>query len=413
MAHATHQVLEQLEHALGNGTVPLEEKRRAAQLLSRLKSPVQVVLVGRSGSGKSRLINMITGELVVPDGADLPPLEIVYGPQLRTVYLMVDGSEQAHDGLRLDQPAPSEAAIVRAELPLDVLKRLSLTELSLAGSPADQRAIADWAMQRADIVLWCSQSFDASEQALWSTADEALKDHSFLVLTKADQLQMKGVLSDRIAELESVVAEEFFRMYPVATIQAISSGSADNNRDEDIWTASGGKALMDAVQRLVDTGRSADADNALMFINRFAPSRARAVAVKGEESGARQYIKTDDEYVEVQLGKESDGEHEQIFQKALEFLQSRADLMLGAVEENSPDKQTLILDHCLETANKLSEIMMEVDLGGTSLSDIQEDVLECSDMMVLFHLEKTEDAATDAVTLLFQIKKEMSVAAAT
>jgi hypothetical protein len=38
--------------------------------------------------------------------------------------------------------------------------------------------------------------------------------------------------------------------------------------------------------------------------------------------------------------------------------------------------------------------------------------MECSDMMVLFHLEKSEDAATDAVTLLLQLKKEMSLAVA-
>ena len=418
-ALASNAIVQQLEHALGTGDVPNEEKRRVAQLLSRLKSPVQVVLLGQAGSGKSRLINMLIGETVIPDTADLPPLEIVFGPQPRTVYLMADGSEQAHDGLHLDQPAPTETAIARIELPFPFLKRQSLTELTLSGSPLEQRTIVDWGMSRANIVLWCSQTFDASEQALWSSAKDALKDHSFLVLTKADQLQMKGVLTDRIAHLEDIVAEEFYRMYPVATIQAISASGADGARDEGIWTSSGGRALVDAVGQLVETGRSADADNALMFLNRYA-----SVQPPPQDAAPSQHQKPapDQEPPQSARQEQQSARQEQpqaknapahIFKEALEFLQSRADQMLNAVHENGPDQQTIILDHCLETATRLSEIMMETEAGDPSLSDIQDDVMECGDLMVLFHLEKTEDAATEAVTLLLQLKKEMSVAVAT
>ena len=422
-ALASNGVVQQLEHALGTGHVPNEEKRRAAQLLSRLKSPVQVVLIGQPGTGKSRLINMLVGETVIPETSDLPPLEIVFGPKPRTVYLMADGSEQARDGLHLDQLSPTETAIVRAELPIAFLKRQSLTELTLSGSPLEQKTIVDWAMSRANIVLWCSQNFDTSEQALWSSAREALKDHSFLVLTKADQLQMKGVLTDRIARLEDVVAEEFYRMYPVATIQAISASGTDGARDEDTWTSSGGKALVDAVAQLVETGRSADADNALMFLNRYAPTLQHAQMAATEPPSHHQNVETGDEQPQntgSNTGPNTGQTHTQtqngtahVFNEALEFLQSRADQMLNAVHENGPDQQTIVLDHCLETATKLSELMMEAEAGDPSLSGIQDDVMECSDLMVLFHLEKSEDAATEAVTLLLQLKKEMSVAVAT
>jgi len=273
-------VQQQLEQALDYGHVPDEEKRRAEQLLMRLKSPVRVVLIGKPGSGKSRLVNMLTGQSVIPETPDLPPLEVRFGPQPRTVYLMADGAEQACDGLQLDLPPPPETAIIRAELPLEVLNRFCLTEISLEGSATDQKALVYWALNRADIVLWCSQAFDASEQALWAPAEEALKDHSFLVLTKADQLQMKGVLSDRIGQLEEIVAEEFFRMYPIATIQAISASSDSEIRDAPLWASSGGKALMDAINKVVNTGRSADADNALMFLRRNAPTLPNPTQVK-------------------------------------------------------------------------------------------------------------------------------------
>lgn len=418
IAQASHRVLEQLEHALDTGHVPDEEKRRAAQLLSRLKSPVHVVLIGLPGSGKSRLVNMLTDSSVIPESASLPPLEVAHGMQPRTVYLMSDGSEQSHDGLVLDRPVPPDTAIVRAELPLAILDNLSLTELSLSGTQAEQKAIASWAMNRADIVLWCSQSFDPTEQALWSSASDTLKDHSFLVLTKADQLQMKGILTDRLAHLEDIVAEEFYGMYPVATIQAISSGGADG-RDMDIWTSSGGKALQDAVQRLVETGQNADTDNALMFLSRHAsavpceeridakPTRPPQPTNTSAQAPGKHTASNDRPVAPVKRDPTP------AFRQALGFLQNRSELMLAAFEGNRPDKQAFVLDHCLETATRLSEIILDAEQADPDLLDIHEDVMECSDMMVLFHLEKTDDAAADAVTLLLQLKKEMSVASAT
>ena len=404
---ASARVQDQLAQAIDTGQVPDEEKRRAAQLLRRLKSSVEVVLIGRPGSGKSRLVNMLTGMTVIPETGRLPPLEVRYAPVPRTVYLMADGSEKCRDGHHLDQPTPAGTAIIRAEMPLDILTRLSLTEICLEGSPGEQKTIVDWAMNRADIVLWCSQDFDASEQALWAGAGEVLKDHSFLVLTKADQLQMKGVLSERIARLQDIVAEEFLAMFPLATIQAISASPSGGERDQGLWTSSGGKALMDAVLRLVATGRRADADNALIFLRRTGVE----LSIDGPEVAtpeppgrvaARDRVEPG--------GPQKAGVDMKVFGEALDFLQQRADQMLRVLRGEGPGNQAVVLDHCLETANRLSEIIQQVEATGPPLSDIQDDVIECGDMMVLFHLEKTEDAAEDAVTMLLQLKKEMAVA---
>lgn len=403
-ALATDMVLEQLENALGASQFPAEAKQRGALLLSRLKSPVQVVLLGREDSGKSRLANMLLGDAVMPTVPDVPALEIAAGPVARTVYLMEDGSSQQQQA---GQPVPPGTAIVRVEHPLPLLNKLSLTEVSLTGSPANQKAAADWAMQRADIVLWCTQTFDATEQALWGSAHEALKDHSFLVLTKADQLLMKGTLPDRIAQLQNVVAEEFYSLFPVATLQAITARGSDGTPDKDMWDASGGKALMDAMLRLVDTGRTADTDNARMFLNRYATAvpkvtRPAPVAKPAAPKPAAPLAGKN-------TGKEQDTK--EVFSKALEFLQSRATTLINTLDDQGPDNQVFVLDHCLETANTLTEMMMGIEMSDPLVVDIQDDVLECTDMMLLFQLEKTEDAAADAVTLLLQLKKEMSEAA--
>lgn len=403
---AISTVQQQLENALKTGHVPDEEIRRAAQLLKRLKSPVRVVLIGRQGSGKSRLINLLAGMTIVPDTADLPPLEVRYGTSARTDFLMADGSEQSLEGLHLDQLLPDETAIVRAVLPQPILKRLTLTEVCLEGTLSDQKTMAEWAMNRADIVLWCSQSFDATERALWASAGETLKGHSFLVLTKADQLQMKGVLAARIEQLENSVAEVFFRVVPVATIQAISANPPDGTRDEKIWAASGGKVLIEAILQLVSTGRRADADNAMIFLRRNAqriPPETQPLNTQKTAPLTRHIAVSADDA----SGETPDT---QVYRDALEFLQQRADQMLRALQANSHDNQSFVLDHCLETSNTLTEMIMETETSDTTLANIQDDTMECGDMIVLYQLENTDDAALDAVTLLLQLKKDMAIA---
>ena len=412
-ALATDMVLEQLEQVLGVDQFPTEAKQRGALLLSRLKSPVQVVLLGRENSGKSRLANMLLGDAVMPTIPDVPALEIAAGPVPRTVYLMEDGSSQQQNAAEVGQPVPPGTAIVRVEHPLPLLNKLSLTEVSLTGSPANQQAAADWAIQRADIVLWCTQTFDATEQALWSSAQDALKDHSFLILTKADQLLMKGSLPDRIAQLEDVVAEEFYSLFPVATLQAITARQPDGTRDKDLWDASGGKALLDAILRLVDTGRTADTDNARMFLNRYAaalPEVTRVAKPAPATSGpSKSAPNSDKQKTAARLATKGNSQDtKEVLSKALEFLKNRANTLINTLDDTGPDKQVFVLDHCLETANILTEMMLDLELTDPLVVEIQDDVMECTDMMLLFQLEKTEDAAADAVTLLLQLKKGMS-----
>lgn len=416
MAKATGNVVEQLEQALGTGQVPAEAKRRGALLLSRLRSPVQVVLVGHAGTGKSRLVNMLAGETVIPEKTGLPVVEVCNGPEPRIVHLFEDGTEHVAASPDLQVAPPDGTAMVRVETPLKALQRYSLIEVDLGSTEDEQKAAAEWAARRADIVLWCTQDFGEEEHALWSAAPDALKDHSFLVLTKADQLLMKGVLPERIAALEDVVAEEFYSMFPIATIQAISSLGDGGIADEGLWTTSGARALTQAVFKLVETGRNADADNALMFLQRYAPDlpggfHPPAVSRSSPAVPAPVQNRPEAPKSEPVADRSDLANRSKMFTQALDFLQKRADTLLNSMQENASGEKGFVLDHCMETAKELSEIILEAEESDPSVSDIHDDVMECSDMMVLFQLEKTEDAAEDAVTLLLQLKKDMAKAA--
>ncbi|TNF59739.1 MAG: hypothetical protein EP307_09880 [Rhodobacteraceae bacterium] len=408
----TENVLQELAAALSSDQVPREAKLHGSRLLDRLQAPVQVVVMGKPQSGKSRLINMLLGQPVYPRIADLPAFEVVHGDRERTLIVHEDERVEDWRGGAGD-PLPADTAMVRVELPLPILRRLALTEVTLSGPTDAQRAAAAWAMDRADIAIWCTQSFDAIERSLWAPAPDRLKDHSFLVITKADQLLMKGQLQGRLAELEDIVAQEFHSLYSVATIQAISAREKASDPDGGGWTASGGRALHDAVLRLVETGRRADADNALLFLSRYSAIIAQA-ARRPEPAREKAPTEAQRPAPVARVALDAPGlvgmstRNRQIFSEALDYLQERADRMITAMEAAGGNSQGMILDHCLETANTLSELLADFDSSDPALSALQDDVLESADMMLLLRLEQTEDAAADAVTLLMQLKKEVA-----
>ncbi len=398
-------VVETLAAALASDRVPGEARLHGARLLERLKTPVNVVVLGKPQVGKSRLIHMLLGRPLPRPVADLPAFEVMHGPRDRQLLLREDSRiEDWTDGVRSD--LPEDAAMMRVELPVPLLTRMTLTEVTLQGPPEAMRAVADWAFERADIVLWCTQGFDAIERALWAVAPDTLKDHSFLVLTKADHLLMKGQLQDRLADLSVIVAQEFHSLFPVATNQAISARSDAGQTQNDLWAASGGRALHDAVLRLVETGRRADADNALLFLSRYAaamghpagrtaPPRPAAPAADAGADAA-----TPDAAAELQRA--------QVLAEALAYLQDRADRLLSELDMTASDDCAHVLSHCLETATTLSDLLGEFAREDAALTGIQDDIQESADMMLLLQLERSEDAATDAVTLLLQLKKDMA-----
>jgi hypothetical protein len=396
-------VVETLSAALTSERIPGEARLHGARLLDRLKTPVNVVVMGRPQVGKSRLIQMLLGRPLPRPVADLPAFEVMHGPRDRQLLLREESRiEDWTDGARTE--LPEDAAMMRLELPVPLLTRMTLTEVALEGPPEEMRAVADWAFDRADIVLWCTQGFDAIERALWAVAPDMLKDHSFLVLTKADHLLMKGQLQDRLADLSQIVAQEFHSLYPVATLQAISARAGTGQTGQDIWSASGGRALHDAVLRLVETGRRADADNALLFLSRYAAATGHAAAhpvspVVAQGPATAEATAED---------AADDLERAQVLAEALAYLQDRADRLLSDLDMAASDDCGHVLAHCLETATTLSDLLGEFAREDAALTGLQDDIQESADMMLLLQLEQSEDAATDAVTLLLQLKKDMS-----
>lgn len=388
-------------------TTPLKPEVLAwgQRLVSRLASDIQVVVVGPPDCGKTSVINMLSGEPDLPKGCDVPVIELAAGATRRVVIESGEGEITTRPGHLSDQPVPPDTVRVRQETARADLRGVGFTKVTLAGSPARQAALLNWAVGRADIVLWCTQTFGPPERELWRDVPDAVKDHSFLVLTMADQLLMKGILSERIADLEAGMEDGFLNLFPLATIQAIAAraSGADGQAGQvgqvgqvGLWKSSGGQAVQHAIDRQIASGRMADQDSAHLFLNRYAPGRAPNRVAPEPEPEAAQAATTEPE----------DARPKQVFGDALRVLQTHADRMLAQMgQDQMPDAAT-VLDQCSAAAAALSDVLGET--AQDAAQTLRADASEASDMMMLFRLEQTEDAAADAVTLLLQLKREVA-----
>ena len=440
-------VIERLEGALSGDTMPKAARDYAEHLIKRLSQPVRVSVLGLPQSGKSELINMFVGRRLLPKDVQLPTTELVWGEQEAMTVTHVDGTIDRVDGIHLAELSGGSAAFLRLELPVAILERINLLEVVTNGAAEEIESAIDWAVRRTDIALWCSQAFDKEEQSVWSRVPDSLKDHAFLVLTKADVLSAAKLLSTRVAELESVVAEEFHSLFAVATLQAVRA-YRDGQVDEALFHASGGGALSSEILRHAERGRRADFDSAHMFLARYqvkgapapsnssrppsemkVPSRPTSKVVPEVETPPMR----SEPPVEVAAPVEEPAQTEapapvetaeapnpalpalpkvtnvEAFADAMKFLKRRGDSLAEAVANLEEGQTKPLIDQCVGAVEHLVDQFSMDDSGCEATDAFIDELSEAQDMMVLMQVEDGDGPAADAVTLLLQLRRDMEM----
>lgn len=394
-------VLRQLEQSLCSDALTPAASEQGRHLLERLNSPVRTVILGLPGSGKSQIFNLLAGKAVLSGRASLPSVELTFAEKSQTVFTLKNGETKTTDGIMPQDAENLGATFVSLEASLPVLAQTSLLDVFVGSDAEDQQAKIDWAIKRADIVLWCSQEFTAEERKIWSAVPDAMKDHSFFVLTKADSFSSKDALAARISALEDVVAEEFHSLVPVATLQANAAIATDCGVDEDLLSASGGKALIDVVLRQVELGRRADMDSVVLFLSRHKIVTGTP-GVKPEDLGIGAATALNLTPVQSQAAKDA-------VCGALEYLHQRATDLLPVADLADPDHATAILEHCSDTANNLAELITSKSSQVPDYMQLQDDIAEVSELLLLMRLEDGQGPAADAVTLLLQLRRDLEL----
>lgn len=416
-------VIETLEIALASDSLPVAARDYASHLLRRLGSPVRMSVLGLPGSGKSELINMFVGRRLFPKDARLPTTEIVYGATERMTVTRADGKIVTEDGIDLKKVSGKNAAFLKVELAAPILQRISLLEVVTDGTAAELSSAIDWSVRRTDIALWCSQTFDEDEQAVWRRVPDSLKDHAFLVLTKADELSADKSLSKRVAALETVVAEEFHSLFAVATLQAIKAYRSDGAIDEAMYHASGGGALTAEILRHAERGRRADFDGAHMFLARYkirlvpAPPKAKKVSATAPANVAPAKDLVEPRNAEVPkptapqaatTPAETVG-NVALLSDAVRFLKRRGDSLGDSAAALGEGRAKGLVDQCVNTVEYLVDLFSQDDSGCPVADAFIDELAEAADMMVLMQVEDGDGAAADAATLLLQLRRDMEM----
>ncbi|MEO9823205.1 MAG: hypothetical protein ABJF50_02175 [Paracoccaceae bacterium] len=444
---ADDTVIDRLLGALESNALPPAALDYAKHLLNRLTQPVRISVFGTPKSGKSELINMFVGEQLIPKDAQLPTTEFTWGEAEAMMVTSADGATEQFDRVDLNAVSGSNAAFLRVELPVPILKRIRLLEVVTEGSAAELESATDWAVRRTDIALWCTQDFDTIEQSVWSRVPDGLKDHAFLVVTKADILSAQKALSQKVAALESIVAEEFHSLFAVATLQAIRA-QASAEVDTAMLQASGGNALSSEVLRHAERGRRADFDSAHMFLARYQITDVPAgkgatenVELEQTEAPApvSENVTPDAEpvpeadptppsapepvvqvetavaepkpvaAVKVVVPKAVPVENVKIFAEAVHFLKRRGEGLTQTVATLNEGATNDIVGQCINSVEHLVDTFSQDESGCEAADAFIDDLSEAADLMVLMQTEAGDAPAADAVTLLLQLRRDIEM----
>ena len=397
-------VVPHLAAALRSAALPARAALAGQQLLERLTSPIRVAILGHPGSGKSELLNLIAGERIIPAGVQLPSIELRFGNRRRMALVDADGDETPLAAGDLGRIGREAATLLRIEAPLPVLSTLTLIEVATRGTAEEERAGVQWAATRADVVVWCSQGFTPAERWLWSAMPDRLKDHGFLVLTKADELIRDGTLGRTIAGLEDIVAEEFHSLVPVATLQGLAALLSPAGIDRDALAASGAEALVSALLAHVEQGRRADLDAALLFLSRFGAG-ATLPDPTGETEVATDIPAAAVGEIIARPAPASPSPAGESAARALDILRGAAGSLSDVLDEDGGAEH--ILEGCAQAAQAVADTLDPADMP-----DLHDEATEVAEMLVLLGLERSDTAAADAVTLLLQLRRDIGLAQA-
>ena len=279
-------VAQRLGRALDRGLLPAGGPAEAAErLIERLERPARVALLGLPGSGKSSILNLLVGAIVVPETLRLPTIIVQHGDVTRMHCTLTDGTTRIIPGNDLAEVLPLAPALVTLEMDLPALGVISLLEVSAGPMEAEQKRAATWASKRADIVIWCTTSYLPKEQAVWESLPDAVKDNSFMFLTKTDLLGSRESASAMHDRVELRAGEEFRQILSISAKQARAAMPTGGQVNRDLFRDSGASAVITAIKTRVQSGRRADMDTAELLLARHAEA-SELVARRFAEPGA-------------------------------------------------------------------------------------------------------------------------------
>lgn len=446
------QVQDRLSQAVASGLLPGDVVQRAEHILARLQQPVRLAVLGRPKSGKSAVVNLLVGREVLPDDIRMPTTQIVYADKAGATCTLSDGSKQELDTANAYDIAELKPVFVELRLPLPALKKISVLEVVTPNDPNAIHKASQWASKRCELAIWCTETFDTNEQAIWGQMPDVLKDHAFLMLTKADVLTANGTLDQILEATRALVGHEFNDILPIATLDAISARHLDGSVDKDRMRRSGGSALISAVLKQVDQGRQSDVDMADVLLHQHADLlNGAAPEVPGEDKEVLEAVigaagassAPDKEVSETASAAQPEQDPEKPDQQQAPVTPEPEPLIgaedpepakVVALRPATRDAYAHVVSYITEQGRALARMATELgdeapaqiiaetvehvqwlsdylndhgDDADDALQRARDAAFDAADLVQLMQMEKRDSAAIEAVSIMLQIKREL------
>ena len=419
-----------IKYAIENGLFPDSVAKSATQIVERLEQPLRVVLLGLPQSGKSMVLNLLAGQVLIPDGLRLPTTQVEAGTEPKMTCVLPDGSQKIISGTDLGSVEHLKPVFVTATVNLPALLQVSLLEIVAGDSANDQRKAIAWGCKRADIAIWCSSEFGTVEQYLWADVPDHLKDHGFLVLTKADLSGTMAKPDPRVAQLSKSWSDDFLGILSLSAKAALKAYKPTGGLDRSAFKASGASGLITAIKSQVENGHRAAMDHGELILAKhcanidFDEALAQTTEVQASEPPPAPIKEPEaPEPPKAPVQKEAPAPEKKPAEKLAEPVRSLAESDRNALDgllvmladrahdlaelfdgENKVSVDEIVL-HCDETVMELSEMLAST--SAPELARIGALAFEVQDIITLMKLERGEVRADDAITMLLQIRREL------
>jgi energy-coupling factor transporter ATP-binding protein EcfA2 len=403
------KTISRLEQAVASGVMPPEANNLAERICKRLRNPVRLAIMGPQGAGKSQLLNFLAGADVIPKDARLPSILVAWGEDEKVDCTLANGKVKSLKSFDIEKISQLKPVFVRLKTPLPILKSISMLEVVIGTKEAEQKRALAWAARSTDIALWCTQEFTEAESDLWKTLPQTLKDHSFLIQTKADKLKDKSTRENQLEMLINAASDQFYSVHQIDTLRAHAARDEDGEIAENMLAKSGGHDLHHTVMRAVDQGIQASLDGAVILFARYDISEeAMAAPVAPAPVEQKQAVTAPDEPTELLVPKEATTPPgiDDVSSEIVNYLTDRVKELQDQLSKSDALDSEMVMAQCFKDVEWLVDQLSAKAEHNPDILHTLDACQDAADMMLLLQLENNDSAVEDAVVLLLQIKRD-------
>lgn len=331
-----------------------KSRQRCQEIYDRLDTPVVVGFFGPPGSGKRSLLNEFLGEKVVPLTGPSVTIEVLAGPKA-TCTVRQDGDTVAEvQGYPTEAFLDQDTAFAAITAPPCSRLHCAVLLFECGEDPHATQEALEWAADRVDMVVWCSQCWSEAERLSWATAPERVRDHAILALSGEG---ITGTAQDADAGFAAVL-----------------------HRRSSVDVAA-------RIRDVLSEGMEQELANAELFLRRYGAEDLPALPDPAPSSN-----------VKVEEGLPHLGKF---------FIQLRqsAQTMLSAQDGEGVDIKTA-LTGIESTLEQSADLMIAHPEIGEAWPALERATFEARDLAVLLRYEGREEQVSQGVRLIAQIRDE-------